>query len=324
MAEPATEQPIALPRIGVVVVTYNSGDVIADCLDSVFASMGAEPVVVVVDNNSTDDSIAIIQSVIDTGARLTVVRSAVNGGYAYACNLGLQALSIHEDLDDFWILNPDCVVSPGMARAYLDMAREGPYSLMGSRTVYSEFPNRIQSDGGRFSRFSGACRSINNGCDATTAPFPDERTLDYISGANMVASRRFIDQAGPMPEDYFLYYEEVDWAQRRGNLPLRLVRAAKVYHIGGTAIGSGDLSRLPSPFSVYFNFRNRLRFVRRYLPLGLPGAVAFNLAKVVQYALRGAQGQMIAALRATLALQPTAKVAALIKDETARDLAFRR
>ena len=82
----------------------------------------------------------------------------------------------------------------------------------------------------------------------------------------MVVSRDFLARVGPMREDYFLYYEEVDWALRRGDLPLAFAGDAIVYHHGGTSIGTGRLDERPSAFSNYFNYRNRMRFMRRFHP----------------------------------------------------------
>lgn len=103
----------------------------------------------------------------------------------------------------------------------------------------------------------------------------------------MVASRAFYDAAGPMPEEYFLYYEEVDWAMRRGALPLAFCAQARIYHRAGTSIGSATLDRLASPFSLYFKHRARMRFVRRHLGSGVIMAWAYTFAKAGQYMLKG-------------------------------------
>ena len=86
--------------------------------------------------------------------------------------------------------------------------------------------------------------NVNKGLLPEAVALPDPASLDFISGASMVASRAFIDQVGLMADDYFLYYEEIDWAARRGALPFRLCGDAIVYHHTGTSIGSASSSRL--------------------------------------------------------------------------------
>ena len=343
-------------NLGVVIVAFNSGDVIGECLESLFASKGANLHVVVVDNKSDDDTLKVIEdwaagrsfrrrsetppipigpapkpvaiadrapgeAAADAGT-LTLVRSGVNGGFAYAVNLGLKALLARAEIDAFWLLNPDCVAAPDTAARYLEDAASAPYGLLACRTIYYEHPDMIQTDGGRIDR-TATCCGVNVGQSASATPLPSSDSLDYTSGANMVASRAFIEQAGLMEEDYFLYYEEVDWAMKRGSLPLRLVPGAVVYHHGGTTIGTGSATRRPQPFANYFNYRNRLRFARRHMPKSVPLVIGRALAKAAQLALRfGAPAEASAVLRGTFELPPPRAVAARIKDPAARRLAF--
>lgn len=352
---PVAGRPVGAPaRIGVVVVTFNAAPTIAGCLESLFASTGAGITVVVVDNGSTDGTLDIIRAwaagapftpygtppfplaaaakpvevqtggleIVTPHAALTLVQSPLNGGFAHACNVGLRMLLSRDDMDAFWLLNPDCIVRPEVAVRYLEAAAKGPFSLLGCRTVYYERPDLIQSDGGVFHPRTAVCRSVNNGLDPVTTPLPDGSTLDYLSGANLVASRAFIEQAGLMPEEYFLYYEEVDWAQRRGAVPLRMVDDAIVYHVGGASIGSGDTFRVASPLSQYFNFRNRLWFARRWLRGGLPFALAYNLARIVKLLVLRAPAEAWAGVTGTFSLSPPTAVRDRIAGAAARALAF--
>jgi GT2 family glycosyltransferase len=341
--------------IGVVIVAFNSAPVIAECLESLFASNDADLAVVVVDNDSTDSTVQVIEdwasgraplsprddcplqslgpvakpvcsTVAPAGelpqqAPLVIVRSAVNGGFARGVNQGLEVLARRKDVSAFWVLNPDCVVPPGTAAAYLAAAAEGPFSLLSCRTIYYEHPDRIQTDGGRVNRWTGVCTSVHAGQPPDTS-LPDARDLDYVTGANMVASRTFLEAAGPMAEDYFLYYEEVDWAAHRGSLPIRLVPGAVVYHHGGTVIGSGTSARRASPFSNYFNYRNRLLFARRHLRARAPIVLLYALLKAAQLSLTGARDEARAIISGVSLRAPPPEVMAKIKEGEARQLAF--
>lgn len=328
-----------LPAIGVAIVTFHSSDVILACLDSLFASEGVRLRVAIADNASTDETMALVRDWAarhpgvtfeerasdDTrapAAALAIVHSPVNGGYAHGVNLGVAHLLRDPELDLFWVLNPDCEVAPDTARLYCEHGADGQFALMSGRTVYREGSGAIQTDGGRVHRWTGVCKSVNAGADPATAALPDPRSLDYLTGANLVASRRFIERAGPMVEDYFLYYEEVDWAFRRGDLPLRLVPGAIVYHHGGTTIGSGSVTRRASAFANYFNYRNRIRFMRRHRPVGVPVAIAYALAKAAQLTAQGARAEGEAVVRGTLGMSPPAAVRDRISPGEARRLAF--
>lgn len=291
--------------LGVAVALYRSEDVIADCLSSLKASQGAQLRVVLADNASPDDTCAVVRAwarahlaprdfaeaeageIARADAWLTLLHLPANGGFAHATNRALELLLADPAIGNFWLLNPDCRADPYAAAAYLRAAGEGPYALIGGRTLYIDPPGMIQSEGGRVSRWSGVCTSLGAGCPHPETPPSDPATLDYVSGANCLASRMFIERAGLMDEGYFLYYEEVDWAQRRGDLPLRLATGALAAHRGGSAIGSGTHHRRASPLSLYWNHRSRMRYLRRHNPAALPLAWLRALTKAAQVLLRG-------------------------------------
>ena len=307
-------------QLGVIIVTYNSAGVIGGCLASLLAVRKPPLRIVVVDNASSDGSARIVErsASIRGPHRVELIRAQANRGFASGVNLGLAHLSADPAIGYFWILNPDCVVPDDTPATYLAALKAaGPFALMGGRTLYAATRPAIQSEGGRIGRWTGVCRLTNRGCDPATARSPAEETLDFISGANMIASRAFLDRAGPMAEDYFLYYEEVDWAVRRGDLPLRLCPDAIVHHHAGTSIGSATLENGATAFASYFNHRARMRFLWRHRARALPTALAFALLRAAMLAIRGERGEAIGALRGTLGLAPPPEVAARLIHEGA-------
>ncbi|WP_185686606.1 glycosyltransferase [Novosphingobium aerophilum] len=352
-----TASPNPSPGLGVVIVSYNSSDVILECLDSLAAAGDSVSRIVVVDNQSSDQTVALIRAwangtqdypqpaesplarypaptkpvpLVEIGpgelpaasARLTVIRSPVNRGFAGGVNLGLDELRRDPAIDLFWVLNPDCVVPPETPRAILTAGTDPDFALMGGRTIHYEQPESIQSDGGRVSRLTGRCHSLNAGAPPGETAMPTADVLDFISGASMIASRRMLEEVGLMAEEYFLYYEEVDWARRRGSLPLRVAPEVVVYHRGGTAIGSGSISRRASPFANYFNYRNRQWFVRRFMPDRMPLTWGLGLMKAMQLLVRGAPAEAWAIIAGTFGLGPPRAIRARVSDPTTAGLAF--
>jgi len=314
--------------MGVAVVAFQSADIIAACLASLANSQGVRLRLVVLDNASSDATLqrirdwahgqppgftfeeAAVGAIAVARADLTLLRSGLNGGFAFATNRCLEVLLADPAINLFWLVNPDARVRPDAARHYAEAGRDGAFALMGGRTLFADDPGVVQTDGGRVSRLTGKCTSVNWGALAARVSMPPARALDYFTGANCVASRRFIEQSGLMPEDYFLYYEEVDWALRRGDLSLRPVPEAIVEHLGGTTIGSATLGQRPSPFASYFNHRNRMRFLRRFSPAALPLGMAFAVLKAGQLLLQGARAEAWAVLAGAFALAPPAAVRA--------------
>lgn len=307
------------PTIGVVIVAFNAADVIGECLTSLMTQAGGRPHIVVVDNSSTDGTVAAIRDwaaapgrpglselhwpgATDEVEGVCLIHSGANRGFAGGVNIGLAHLAARPGIGHFWILNPDAFADPGATGAILAAAARWPdYGMMGGRVQYAEPPCNIQIDGGTINRWTGVTGNINLGRPAS-APQPDAREVDFVTGANLVVSRRFYETVGPMREDYFLYYEEVDWALRRGDLALVVAPGFLVHHHAGTAIGSPTLNRLASPFSIWFKYRGRMKFVRRFLPVSWPVAMAHATAKALQLLLKGAWPQALTILAAVYGL----------------------
>ena len=314
--------------IGVIIVTFQSDDVIEACVESLRSCDTDDLRVVICDNNSSDDTHGVVHRWathhgIDLAeaqagqtpepATFTFLHTGGNLGFAGGVNAGLRLLLEDPEVDLFWILNPDGEALPNTASTFARHAAEvGPFALMGGRIRYQEPPQYLQSDGGVISPWSGICRNLNAGSMPDEAVMPAAETLDFISGASVVASRAFVERAGLMVEDYFLYYEEVDWAARRGDLPLVLCPDAVVLHHGGTTIGTGAVNRLASPFANYFNYRNRMRFMRRFYPARLPVAWGLSMLRVIKLFGRGAFDEAMGAARGLCGMGPPAAVRARI------------
>ncbi|MGB3148109.1 MAG: glycosyltransferase family 2 protein [Paracoccaceae bacterium] len=325
--------------IGVVVVTYNASGVILDCLESLMANRDSDLRVVVVDNASTDDTVQTIRdwatgkrrwepsagqpfepvshgpvTLVDrtpeAGAtNIGLIVSPENHGFAGGVNLGLKALIAHPDIEYFWVLNPDCVAENLTAATLESFAREtGRFGVIGGRVYYATPPLMIQSDGGRINLWTGTCIPYNMTDIGRDVVPPKPGTIDYVSGAHMFLSRAFIERVGLMPENYFLYYEEMDWCLRRGDLPLLLCPEGAVHHVGGHTIGSATINQGPSPMAAYFMGRSRMLFVARFRLAALPIAFLYSSAKAIRHILRGQTKTGLALLRGTFLIGPSAEI----------------
>lgn len=329
------------PGIGLVIVTYRAAGFIADCLESVLASRYPDLRIVVVDNASPDETVQAVRQwaagaepalrpdwpfaadhraprpvdLVECGPQgpadgrlgtVTLVQAGGNLGFAGGVNLGLELLKADPATDLFWILNPDTVVEPQAPAAFAEAARQaGRFALIGGRVVFFAEPERVQIDGGRIGRLAARVCAVNADADRH-APPPAADSLDFITGASMVASRAFVERAGLMEEGYFLYFEELDWQLRRGDLPLVVAPDAVVRHHAGATIGSGGISK-PGAFSVWFTSRNTMRFVARWFPWRLPLAYLFAWVRMAR-SFDGTLAQALAFLTGLHQLPPPAAV----------------
>lgn len=203
-------------------------------------------------------------------ARFVLIRNGVNLGYAGGNNVGLRYAMARDDFDYVWLLNNDTVVHPDALRAQIIHMRERPDAgLCGATLIDFDSPDTIQARGGaRFNPWLGTHRALGAGDRRDQqGPAQLEKELDYIIGASVFVSRRWLDEIGLLYEAYFLYFEEIDWAMRgRGRLALTYAPDAIVYHKQGATIGCPAKHREADLLAL----RNRLRFTWRICPWALP------------------------------------------------------
>lgn len=338
------------PVTGVVIVTFNSADVIVDCLETLLSASRGRLRVVVVDNASTDQTVArirdwaagrgeqapaaelpfnaapvakpipVAEDVAASG--VTLLQAGQNLGFAGGVNIGLRHLQQDSSVGYFWVLNPDCVTPPETVDGLLRyLSEKAPQGMIGGRVNYLSTPDVIQIDGGTVKWTTGVTGNIHLGASHARTAAPDASDLDFITGASMIVSRSFLDQVGLMREDYFLYYEEVDWAMRRGDLPLHYCADLLVYHHAGTSIGSPTVSRIASPFSLYFKHRGRMMFLRRFNPKALPLGYAYSMALILRTLLQGHRPEARAIFAAIHGRPAPAEVRARLSP-AAQEIAF--
>ena len=112
--------------------------------------------------------------------------------------------------------------------------------------------------------------------------------LDYLTGCCMLLPRMFLEEVGLMNEDYFLYYEEIDWFTRaHGRFDILVASGARLYHREGSSIGSRSWRRPPSLLADHHMFRSRLIFVARHCPQSRLWCALGNWMDVGKRLLRG-------------------------------------
>ena len=218
--------------LGIVLVSYNTCDLLRDCLGSVYESRDDLSFkVVVVDNASTDGSAEMVRQEFP---QAELVISAHNGGYAYANNLGLKALGFGgatevEALGTVTyvlLLNPDTVLPPRALSDMRDfMAARPQVGVAGPRLVLPNgeldracrrsFPTPQVS----FYRMTGLSRlfprsSRFGAYNLTYLDENQEAEVDSVVGAFMMLHSSAIRKVGLLDESFFMYGEDLDWCYR--------------------------------------------------------------------------------------------------------------
>jgi len=246
--------------VGAVVVNFNAGEALLGCVTSL--RQGGISDIVVVDNGSTDGSIALLQAH-DPPSHL--LRSPRNGGYGAGANLGAAQLA----RELLFICNPDLVVEPDAILRLAETldahplaAVAGPMLMEADGSVYPSgrtFPGLRDALGhgfvGLFWRGNPWTRRYRLlGDDQHRA-----READWVSGAGFLVRRDAFQAVGGFDEAYFMYVEDVDlcWRLHRAGWAVRYEPAARVAHEQGRST-----SRHPYRM-LLAHHRSILRFASR-------------------------------------------------------------
>lgn len=281
-------------HVAVCIVGFRNADDIAACLAALGLSTYADYEVVVCENGGAAAYAVLADRLPPTlpgGRPVTLLRADDNPGFAGGVNRCLRA---RDQADAWWLLNPDAQPDPGALAALVDRLREGDADAVAG-TLY--LPGaRVQAHGGHWRRWLARPVSIGRNDPDGDAPSRAaiEPRLSYLLGASMLVGRRFVDLAGLMREDYFLYGEEIEWCLRglaRG-ARLGFAPGARVLHVQGSTTGSADALHARPRLPIYLDERNKLNIVRDVNPGRLPVAIPAALVLLtLRFARRGAWRQ---------------------------------
>ncbi len=297
----------AQPRLGIVIVTFNSAEVLRDCLASLAAGAAGVDLadVVVVDNASIDDSMQVAASFDDDVVR--TVEFGVNAGYAAGVNAGIRAMQL-DDLDAVLVLNPDCRLRPGSLGALaaaLQHQERGivvPKLLNPDGTLQPSLRHQptISRSLAESALGSAAAKLGVGELVGDPAAYTQAGAWAWATGAAMLLSTQMIRSVGAWDESFLLYSEETEYALRAGDCGWQLwfEPAAVIEHVGGVGHMRPMLAALLAA--------NRVRLYR--LRHGLAASSAFYLAEVVGTASRAAMGRPQSHAALAVLLHPSRRV----------------
>ena len=272
--------------VSIIIVTWNAGEHLSRCLSMLSQQTRKDFEVIVVDNGSTDDSLALLSSW--DGAPLSVKRLQANSGFAAANNIGAH-LARGE-----WIilLNADAYPEPDWLETLVNAAEKNPdYSAFSSRQIQFHAPHLLDGAGDIYHSSGLAWRNAYH-LPADKNGLEQKEIFSPCAAAAMYRREDFLSVGG-FDEDYFSYFEDVDlgFRLRLNGAKCLYVPEAVVHHVGSASTGKR------SDFSVYYGYRNMIwTFVKNmpapYVWVFLPLHIAALSFFVCYLTLRG-QGRVI-------------------------------
>ena len=255
-----------LSHFDILIVNYNSTDVLHRCLDSIFGTKRDIFIkVFVYDNNSHDD----VDTILCKFPQVDLVKSRCNNGFTRGVNYLLEKGTAPYVM----LLNPDTIVFKGLFEKSLNyMDANQDVGIMGPKVV-----NRDGSTQGSARSFPLLNTALFGRSSLLTRLFPgnrfsrtniltldsDGKTLieaDWVSGACMIVRRKAMEDIGAMDERFFMYWEDADWCKRMWQKGWKVVYnpCASIKHYIG---GSSSKSIYRSVFSFH---RSTYKFFKKY------------------------------------------------------------
>ncbi len=248
-----------MKKVSVITVNFNQAQVTEELLHSIsLYNHYPEIEIIVVDNGSKTNP---VPDWIKKYSNVRFIRSELNLGFAGGNNLGIASATG----DYMFLVNNDTEFTEGLVEKLVAILDQNPQVGMVSPKIrYFHQPETLQYAGFTPMNFFTARNYCIGEFEQDKGQYDGQTgRTGFIHGAAMMVSREAIEKAGLMSENFFLYYEEMDWCERvkRAGFEVWIEPRALIYHKESISVGK------KSALKEFFMNRNRILFIRRNAPL---------------------------------------------------------
>lgn len=251
------EDPNLMTRTYIVLLNWNSKEMTAECIRSLFAMRERDFRIIVVDNGSRDDSVTYLGQMFP---EILVIANQKNLGFTGGCNVGI-ARALEQGTEFILLVNNDVVLDENLLGELLADAERNPKAGMVSPKIYYfDEPKRIWWAGGTYNPWVGLPRVLGlrrPDSDRYGAP----REIDWATGCVLLLRSSALRDAGSFNEEFFSYVEDLDLSLRvrDAGYTIRLAPRAKVWH----KVGVYNRKDGAEHTRVFFNTRNLLWLINQ-------------------------------------------------------------
>lgn len=285
------EKTLKRPLVSIIIVNYNAGDLLLQCVESIFKSNYDNFEVIVVDNASSDNSHNRCKEKFE---KIRLIVNKENLGFCQANNIGIT-----EAKGKFIVLlNPDTVVEKSWLEELIWAYRNFEEGLYQPKILYGTKPNIFNTAGNMINIFGfSSSRGINQ---VDTGQFEKPATIGYPSGACLFTSREVLNKIGLLDPFLFAYYDDMDlgWRAAMQGIKSYYVPKSLVYHFESYSFKNVG-------WKYYLGERNRLYCLLTHYSRStslkiLPSLILIEIAMLVSYSHRGLLKQKIRAYAAII------------------------
>lgn len=240
-------------KIGIILVNYNGEKYNNECIDSILESTYENYEIIVVDNDSKDNSVKILEE--RYSDKITLFKNKHNSGFSEANNIGIE-IAKNKKCDYILLLNNDTVIMPDCIEVMLKSSIDNCNSVVSPKIYYYDDKELIWSAGAKMLWKKGlaAQTGINK---KDNGEYNKRINVEFATGCCLLIPMEVINKVGFLSTDYFLYYEDTDYCVRiiKEGFNIIYEPEAVLYHKVSASTGGEE-----SYLYIYYNTRNRLIF----------------------------------------------------------------
>ncbi|MDX1664293.1 MAG: glycosyltransferase family 2 protein [Candidatus Promineifilaceae bacterium] len=259
----------------VVITAWNQAAKTVACLESVFNQTYANRHVVLVNNGSRPGFEQIIR---DPFPQVHIISNQQNLGFAGGYNVGLR-YGMEQGFPCFLLLNNDTLLAPDcLERLVAATTRQPDIGLVTAKVYYSGEPERVWTVGNQIHPLLLEARAGGEG-ELDEGQWSEDREIAFAPLASVLISRKLLEDVGFLDEEFFLYYEDMDFCRRvkTSGFQLYLAAEAHVWHDVAASSGGSD-----SPSERYWMAQSSGRFFRKHGGWRLPLIVPYRVGSAVK------------------------------------------
>ncbi|NQU67332.1 MAG: glycosyltransferase family 2 protein [Candidatus Marinimicrobia bacterium] len=250
------------PNLSIIIVNFNGGEYILDCLKSIEETISERVEIIIADNNSTDGSLEKVRS---NYPDITVLENKENVGFACANNIAVK----HAKSDFILLLNPDAKLVTGISRGLQYIRSNKQIGVLGSKVVFPDgsqqytmglelHPLRLILSWLGLGRVLPL--SIFRRVELDESRYLQEHTTDWVSGAFILTRKKVWDRLNGLDEDFFMYMEDTDFCRRVRDIGLKVVYFPHMVTIHDEGMGRESIEYT----SLSRTFKSYLIYSRKY------------------------------------------------------------
>lgn len=285
-------------RVFIIVVNYNNYNDTIECVESLKDIDYENYQIIIIDNGSQNDSYDELKKKLPN---CLIMRSDKNLGFAGGNNLGIK-YALTNGADYILLLNNDTIVEKDFLTYMVKAAEEDEkIGIVGGKINYYDKKDCIWFAGGKIDWLKFRVEHIGQR-EIDRGQYDKRCEITFMTGCCMLIKRKVFEKVGLLPEEYFMYFEDVDFCVRASEAGFKIIYEpkAKIYHKVGFSSGGEE-----SPFALRWNNRNRILFMKKYKYNVKKWSFIFTILffivtrciRIIQFAIEGDIARAVAIIK---------------------------